>query len=149
MSRISVKKLRKGFVMVVSEEDLTAFVEQFEGLFTSVQLGAVSMTEERTVKKWAAAKSWSGHHAGVATAERVRGTWKVELELCSVREETIGEEAAKVTALLLNDLEVWLEEKRALSDEEPDRGYKIFLEWNRNRFSGELESASFNPAGYR
>ena len=134
---------------MVSEADLNTFLDRYDGVFVAVQLGAVSMTEERTVKKWAAAKSWSGHHAGVATAERVDGQWKVELELCSVREETVGEESRTVTELILQDLETWLSSKLALEADEPDRGHKIFLEWNRNRFSGELESASFNPAGYR
>lgn len=149
MASFSIKRLRKGYVYVLPEADLRAFVGAYPANFGRVTLGAVSMTEDRAIKKWAKTKSWSGTHLGVISGQRNNTGWRFELALMAVRDSTLGEEHDAIKALILKDLEAWVQAKLALPDTAPRTGHKLFVEINHDRFSGVLESTSFAPAGYR
>jgi hypothetical protein len=148
MAELVIHRLKKGFVHVISELELRAFLDQFPGHFQHVRFGAASMSEESGMK-WAKAKSWSGTHVGLVTGQRIDERWLFDLVICSLKARTVGEERDAISALMLGDLERWIRSKLTAGPDEPAERHKLFLEFRHDRGTGALASNSFTPAGYR
>ena len=148
MLEIVHKKLKKGFVDVITDDELQAALVPYGDVIARLSTGPASMSEERSMK-WATAKSWSGKHVGVISGEKIRGKWRIHIELCSLKETTLGTEREAIARIVLRDIAAWIDEKLALDDDAPADKYKLFLEYRHNKFSGELESSCFVPAGCR